>query len=50
MHEYPTRQARDREQESCVNDCGWTVLRFATKDDWEAIVAKHPGLFGRRTS
>ena len=47
MHEFPTRQARDREQEACVNDCGWTVVRFAAKDDWEVVVARHPGLFGR---
>jgi hypothetical protein len=50
MHEFPTRQARDREQEACVNDCGWTVARFGAKDDWDAIVARHPGLFGRRAT
>ena len=50
MHDFPTRQARDREQEACVNDCGWTVLRFAAKDDWEAIMRANPGLFGRRPS
>lgn len=48
MHEFPTRQARDREQEACVNDCGWTVLRFTAQGDWEQTVAAHPGLFGRR--
>jgi very-short-patch-repair endonuclease len=49
MHDFPTRQARDREQEACVNDCGWTVVRFAARDDWEATVAACPGLFGRPT-
>ena len=49
MHDFPTRQARDREQEACVNDCGWTVVRFAARGDWEATVAACPGLFGRPT-
>jgi len=48
MHQFPTRQARDREQEACVNDCGWTVVRFTAQGDWEATVAARPGLFGRR--
>jgi very-short-patch-repair endonuclease len=49
MHDFPTRQARDRTQTACVNDCGWTVVRFPAQADWDAIVAAHPGLFGRRT-
>jgi hypothetical protein len=45
-HEFPTRQARDREQSSCVEDCGWSVIRFGGKDDWEAIVRRFPSVFG----
>lgn len=45
-HEFPTRQARDREQSSCVEDCGWSVIRFGAKDDWEAIVRRFPSVFG----
>jgi hypothetical protein len=47
MHDFPTRQARDQTQTACVNDCGWTVVRFPAQADWDAIVAAHPGLFGR---
>ena len=48
-HEFPTRQARDREQSSCVEDCGWSVIRFGAKDDWEAIVRRFPSVFGSLT-
>ena len=47
MHDFPTRQSRDQTQTACVNDCGWTVVRFPAQADWDAIVAAHPGLFGR---
>jgi very-short-patch-repair endonuclease len=45
-HEFPTRQARDREQTSCVEDCGWTVVRFGTMDDWDTVVRAYPSVFG----
>jgi hypothetical protein len=45
-HEFPTRQARDREQSNCVEDCGWSVIRFGAKADWEAIVRRFPSVFG----
>jgi len=45
-HEFPTRQARDEEQTSCVEDNGWSVIRFAAKDDWEAIIRRYPSIFG----
>ncbi len=45
-HEFPTRQARDREQTSCVEDCGWSVIRFGAKDDWEGILRRSPSVFG----
>lgn len=45
-HDYPDRQKRDTEQASCMEDLGWTVIRFHHREDWGAIVAKHPNIFG----
>lgn len=45
-HEFPTRQARDREQTSCVEDCGWSVIRFGARDDWESKLRQYPSVFG----
>ncbi len=45
-HEYPERQQRDRQQEACLEDAGYTVIRFGYRDDWEATVARHPYIFG----
>ena len=45
-HEFPTRQVRDEEQTSCVEDNGWSVIRFAARDDWEAIIRRYPSIFG----
>lgn len=45
-HDYPERAARDREQEECMEDLGWTVIRFGYKDDWEAILERYRGVFG----
>ena len=45
-HEYPERSERDQAQTDCLEDAGYTVLRFGTRDDWPAIVAKHPNVFG----
>jgi superfamily II DNA/RNA helicase len=45
-HEFPTRQARDQEQVSCVEDCGWSVIRFSAREDWEAKLRSYPSVFG----
>ncbi|MGD0949096.1 MAG: DEAD/DEAH box helicase [Candidatus Binatia bacterium] len=45
-HEYPERRERDHAQTDCMEDAGYTVLRFGTHDDWAAIAAKHPNVFG----
>lgn len=45
-HDYPHRQARDAEQTSCMEDMGYTVIRFGYRDDWDAIVAQYPYVFG----
>ena len=37
---------RDRQQAECMEDLGWTVIRFAHHDDWDAILERHKGTFG----
>lgn len=45
-HEYASRKERDKAQSECMEDIGYTVVRFDIKDDWEKIIAKHPHVFG----
>jgi len=45
-HQYPDRQKRDQEQTEMMEDHRYTVIRFPRLEDWEAIVAKYPYLFG----
>jgi very-short-patch-repair endonuclease len=45
-HDYPERHQRDADQTNCLEDCGWEVIRFHHEDDWQAIVDKHPHVFG----
>jgi hypothetical protein len=33
----------------CLEDRGYTVLRFVDPAGWDAIFAGHPGIFGKRT-
>jgi len=47
-HEFPERSQRDRQQESCLAERGWTVVRFGQKDDWQGVIEKHPDIFGGR--
>ena len=48
-HEFPERVQRDRQQESLLADQGWTVVRFSHKDDWQAILDRHPDVFRGQT-
>lgn len=45
-HEFASRKERDKAQSECMEDIGYTVVRFDVKDDWEKIIAKHPHIFG----
>ena len=45
-HDYPERAARDATQEQAMNDLGYQVIRFGHADDWHAIAARHPAVFG----
>ncbi|OGL44274.1 MAG: hypothetical protein A2161_06145 [Candidatus Schekmanbacteria bacterium RBG_13_48_7] len=46
-HEYPERQSRDVEQTTCMEDLGYTVIRFSHTDNWHAIIDKYPNVFGK---
>jgi ATP-dependent helicase YprA (DUF1998 family)/very-short-patch-repair endonuclease len=46
-HDYPERQQRDRVQTDCMEDLGYTVIRFGHHDDWDDIIARYPHVFGR---
>lgn len=46
-HEYPERVQRDRIQTEMLEDAGFTVIRFGSKEDWKEIIARYPHIFGR---
>lgn len=48
-HEYPDRRKRDRAQTACMEDHGWTVIRFGHEEDWQDIIARYPNIFGGGT-
>jgi len=48
LHDYPDRAERDKEQTECMEDSGYNVIRFGYKDNWEEILNKYPGIFGRK--
>lgn len=45
-HQYPERQARDSAQAECMEDIGYSVIRFGLLDDWEQVIKKYPHVFG----
>lgn len=46
VHLYPDRRKRDLEQQECLENEGYRVIRFGHMDDWQAIVERFPDLFG----
>lgn len=48
-HDYPERQKRDAIQAECMEDYGYTVIRFKYEDDWDEIIARYPNIFGMKT-
>ncbi|OPL19560.1 MAG: hypothetical protein AVO35_10380 [Candidatus Aegiribacteria sp. MLS_C] len=46
VHEYPEREKRDGEQQACLENMGYTILRFAYKDGWMGIAQRYPSVFG----
>jgi len=49
-HQYPERQQRDQTQRECMEDTGYTVIRFSIKDDWDQIIKRYPSIFGGKGS
>ena len=45
-HDFPERQERDRQKQEALEDAGWSVVRFHHRDDWSAVVARYPNVFG----
>ena len=45
-HLYEDRKQRDAAQRECVEDIGYSVIRFSLLDDWEGVVKKYPHIFG----
>ncbi len=48
-HLYPERQARDKAQLACMEDQGYTVVRFPHQAEWDAIISRYPHIFGKET-
>ena len=49
-HDFPDRQKRDQTQAECLEDFGYTVLRFGYQDDWADILRKYTSVFGEGSS
>ncbi len=45
-HDYPHRQARDRQQSECMEDYGYRVIRFGYRQNWEETLQAHRYVFG----
>ena len=50
VHLYLERHQRDQEQVECMEDSGYTVIRFSTIEDWEQIIKQYPSIFGSITT
>ena len=47
-HDFPERRERDKEKTECLEDNGYTVIRFGHQLDWGKIVNQYPYVFGRK--
>lgn len=45
-HLYEERKQRDVAQSECMEDIGYSVIRFGLLEDWEQILKKYPNIFG----
>jgi very-short-patch-repair endonuclease len=48
-HDYPERSQRDTARTECMEDAGYMVIRFHHQDDWPAVLARYPHVFGRQS-
>jgi very-short-patch-repair endonuclease len=46
VHEFTDRAERDLAQTECLEDLGYTVIRFRHQDDWGRIISRFPHVFG----
>ena len=46
-HDDPERAKRDTAQSACMENKGYTVIRFGHHDDWTALVRRYPSVFGK---
>jgi very-short-patch-repair endonuclease len=46
FHDFPERHARDAAITACLDDLGILVVRFGHQDDWAALLARYPSIFG----
>jgi very-short-patch-repair endonuclease len=46
-HDESRRGQRDEAQTVCMEDKGFTVIRFGHQDDWQARARRYPSVFGR---
>jgi len=46
VHEFPQRHARDVTQAECLEDRGYTVIRFTDEAGWDGVIARYPNYFG----
>ncbi|MBE0448018.1 MAG: DEAD/DEAH box helicase [Actinobacteria bacterium] len=49
VHEYPNLTKKDIDLTGCMEDYGYTVIRFDYRDDWDEIISKYPNIFGTKT-
>lgn len=45
-HIFEERSQRDQEQSECMEDMGYSVIRFGILHDWDEIITKYPSIFG----
>ncbi len=48
-HDFPERTQRDALRTECLEDSGYTVIRFHHQDNWSATMARYPHIFGRQS-
>jgi very-short-patch-repair endonuclease len=46
VHQFADRHRRDVEQTERLEDLSYTVIRFTHQDDWAAVIARYPSIFG----
>lgn len=45
-HDYPDRQHRDSDQEECLLNASYIVIRFHHEADWSEKIRQYPSIFG----